>query len=274
MTTLFLTAAVGGDKFLAAANRLLSEARNLEVFTSCQIARDSDIDLLSHYLGVNYSKKKHLMNPKLLFSNYGWKPTVAYLGFLGRWGRFDSIFYLDAGCEICPSIFSRYRIDKLIQESNKKGAVFFSSQSSEIQHNSGKLLDFFELDSNCFDSHQIQAGTWVMSQEVGLDISKKWFDFYTIEEKLLFEVANQDHNFRHDQSVLSLIVKSYKKFDFSSQFAGPRRNFLSDLKGFFMPFRVARNRYSSSSTFHPFLLRLGAITLVLRSKVLRLFRIP
>lgn len=152
--------------------------------------------------------KDHMMNFSKGAGLWAWKPAVMALA-LTKLPKDVLVYYIDAGCEI--SVFGVERFAQYDKHLQNHSILCFELPFVEHQWSNSSLISEFP---NLKFTSQIQA-TWfaVKNDVVGEKIITKWDQLSRQDNfRRLKEVRiNQGGDFvghRHDQSVLSCVIKS------------------------------------------------------------------
>jgi hypothetical protein len=207
---LFLTAAFGSEEYQYAADRLISQAKKLNLFDKLHIATLDDLLQISPESVRNIPK--NTLNSSHKFGHYFWKPVVVSAGIDGFWGDFDGVVYVDAGSEIIAGFFSQIFFSFHMRNAHKFGISMFSIRTPEIVYTKREVLDFFNLGSEHNQSNQFQSGTIFLSGNSGREICILWRDICGLCPELVFPETRieQYRSFiahRHEQSVISCLLK-------------------------------------------------------------------
>ena len=163
---------------------------------------------------IFYNKNRHIFEQKRGAGYWLWKPYFLNKTFeMASHG--DIIIYTDAG-----SFFIK-NIDKYInflRESNRS-CIFFELPLLEIQWSNKYTLDFFKNHYNYSDdfSNQITANFFIIKKTKDTELFVKDYLNLCQNAKLITDEATELFNehkmfieHRHDQSILSNLVKIYK----------------------------------------------------------------
>jgi hypothetical protein len=144
-----------------------------------------------------------------------WKPFLA-VKMLESMSEGDVLCYLDAGCELNPNGLPKLR--KYIDRARNDGGVFFQVWHKEKCWNKMDTLLFFgvEADREILEGGQIESGTWLMRKgDDMLDAAREWDRVHQLDDHHhATDARSKKRNLptfrehRHDQSILSLIVKT------------------------------------------------------------------
>lgn len=208
----FFTYGGGADKWRAAAQRLTRQARELGIFY--QVECWTDRRLQTEFPDA-YQHHSQLMNQR---GNgyWWWKPFLTHV-MLERMADGDVLCYLDAGCELNPKGMPKLR--KYIDQAATHGGVFFRVWHKEKCWNKMDTLKLFNIlpsNTDVLETGQVESGTWLMRRDdTIIDLVRRWEEVH--------EMNNHHHatdapsvtpnlkcfrEHRHDQSILSLLVKT------------------------------------------------------------------
>jgi hypothetical protein len=258
---LFITASFGSLEIKEAAKRLIGQAKNLNVFDQFVTVQESDLHSICPYLDEWYTSKQLMTTPG--YGYYAWKSSIAHAAITGHWGDFETIFFLDAGCELLPGNRSKSLIKDLIEKSRKQGLVVFSSQCVEWQYSKPEIWRFFPNSNPKDESDQFMGGIWIISGKLGLEFASLWSGIVSVGPEITNEITdNPPPGFiapRHDQSIFSLAAKSLGIFPETDRPPFPGNNFVSKLAALRFPIWAARNR-SGVSRITPLLRILALLT--------------
>lgn len=269
MRYLFVTAGIGSPDLERAGLRIVGHAKELGIFDKTILVTENDLrNTLRPYLDF---VPEDDMNLESKFGFFAWKPLIAKLALDGYWGDFESVCYLDAGCEILPSLWTRRNFLDYLEKASEIGAIVFHSLAPEKLYTTRDVFKLFpEIDLNDA-TPQIQGGTWFLGNQLGSEISSTWYDTckssYTLMTNSV-DFARECADFvapRNDQSFFSLTCKTFKIFPEAVIPPGGGKGIRTQIRSIFFPFRWARNR--TGKTENDFLLSVfGKISLVVYFK--------
>jgi len=198
----------GSAKYAEAALRLSKEAeifflkKNIFTYTSfeqlCNISKVK-VDILSK-LAANYSQG---------FGLWAWKP-FCIINTMHEVTENTQIFYIDAGCELSTQGINAFEL--MSKRLSRCGYLFYQLPFPECHWTDTSVLNFFGIDLNDM-SGQVQA-TWfaIINNDKWRSIILDWAHFCILHEGVLLYSASPYH--RHDQSVLSCMLKKYRDLQF------------------------------------------------------------
>jgi hypothetical protein len=205
---LFVTFAT--ETWQNAGKRIIEEANNSNLFYKTICFTENDLDRIGfkNFYGDELSKTKG-------YGYYAWKSNL--LKYLYENEEYDYLLYLDAGSEFninSKNIDYFYNIVKKCQKnhfivSKLKNEFLDKNWCKKITIETMKVIDVY--------SDQIQSG-FILCDKYPLvkKIIDEWVYFSEFDNGVLInnlENRGIDEHFvdhRHDQSILSLILKKYK----------------------------------------------------------------
>jgi hypothetical protein len=131
----------------------------------------------------------------------------------GFWGKFDGVCFLDAGCEVNFNFLSQRRLKRILIQAEHGGVVAYTIDSSEQKMTKRALLNYFDLDSDT--SNQFQSGSVFFFGEKGREIASEWAQVTSADVHFSDDSVSIGgeldgfYEHRHDQSILSLILKKH-----------------------------------------------------------------
>lgn len=250
---LFITAALGSQTILGAANRLEKQAQATKLFAKTVVVTESDLLDICPHLFNWYTPDELHSTPG--FGYFIWKSAIAKAATEGYWGNYSSVLFLDAGCEIVPGSRSSSILSRLISKSKDSGVVVFSTGCPEWQYTKPYVWSHFNHLSPLNSSDQMMGGIWILSGERGAQIAEKWNSYVALSPEMTNDSVDQlPQGFvapRHDQSIFSLVLKTFGVVPESEFPPFPRNTFLSKLLALRFPIWAARNRSSLSTITLP-----------------------
>ena len=242
-----LTYAGGHPNWLSAARRLASQGRQLERVQDFTIYTKGNLDadflernrgfIDSHTRGAGY---------------WLWKPQIL-LQALSQTKSAEFLYYQDAGSEIYVTSKSQKKFETYLTHAREFGVFVFDSGHPEQFWTKEDLLKQFVV-PGFRESTQCLSGTIIFDREFAFEICNLWLEkmeesnyHYLDDSKSLTSNVQGFIEHRHDQSILSLILKQRKIpfFPDSSQIT------LDELKVNEEPIWNVRNRSRTSLITHP-----------------------
>ena len=217
MAKLVFTSFAGGDKsFRLSALRIKNEAINSKFFDRIYVFDD----LTASGKLKNFLIKHFWILPERGFGFWAWKPYLL-LEVFDQCNEGDIILYADAGCQI--SKFGSEKLYSNVSTCQKYGALFFDMPVYiEKDWTKKRLFEHMQvLDKpSILDTPQIQATYfYIKVNEFNKKIILEWannavednFCYINDQDSMGVSGANY-HEHRHDQSILSILVKKYGLF--------------------------------------------------------------
>lgn len=210
----FWTFGGGGQPYRDAAHRLCKQARQMGVFD--QVVCYTDTKLRREFPDLVKRHRDLIASSRRGWGYWFWKPFLAYK-MLQSVNEGDMIVYLDAGCEL--NLRGKPKMRQYIARAFEDGSLFFHLTAKRTEERYCKMdtLHYFGIDTNDIlrKSAQIESGTWFMVKSPKiLKLTQDWMRVHGVENyhhvtdarsKLPNAPGFQGH--RHDQSILSLLIK-------------------------------------------------------------------
>ena len=262
-----LTAGFGSPEMEAAALRVRGQAQSLELFSTVIAFTNKDLPnccpkMVTQYGGYLNSSHKG-------FGYFAWKVELVHSALSGAFGPCDGVVWVDAGCEVYKSLWTRLRLKSWMRNAEKTGTFVYSLDTPEQDFTKKALFDHFpDLDSSD-RSPQFQATWFMLHGDIGKSIADQWMEIASsgistldLSQSPGGEVETfKEHRF--DQSIFSLVLKSrstpLNKYKQAGGFSGVK----SQIRAFlFHPIWTSRNR-SGYSIQNRFLHLIGRLSLLL-----------
>jgi len=212
MTTYFITFGAGKPDYYAAGNRLLVQARNLNVFDHTKLYTDQDLKNDKSFW--NQHSNFIETNPR----GYGywlWKPYIIK-DAMDKMKDGDILLYLDCGCEfnIAKKGMIKYFLGMI-----KNEHIIGTRNCIEKQYNKMDLVEKLGMsDDMHLNTLQHQAGALLfLVCDKTRNLVNQWYeigsDYHNIDDSPSI-LKNLDcfREHRHDQSIFSLLTKKYDLF--------------------------------------------------------------
>ena len=249
MKILFLTFGEGTVGFSRAAERLKREFTEYFPEQTALIVNAKTLNKISPEFWA--AKQKFVKRNPRGYGNWFWKPTLVNLAFLGKFGEFDLLIYLDAGCELNFSTkTASMRFEEYLQMAMESGGLAFAHKVgqfgiedfSEVKWTKPSVLNYLEPDSETLLSAQLQAGCFFLARE-SAQLAFDWFNISNLNDSAFLqdEVAVGQYTHRNDQSIFSILWKKagYRIIDDETFF-----DFKADLLASNFPIWTSRNASS------------------------------
>jgi len=200
----------GNNVFNNSKERIYKEAINSKFFNSVSIYSPDD---LSKEFVNNFSEILSL--PRI--GGYGiWRPYIIKEK-LNKIDENDYLIYLDAGCTINHSAEKRFYEYIELLNNSEYGIISFQLTHPERNYTTNEIFEYFNLNVNSKEAldNQFLDGILIMKKNNHLiNIIDKWLEVVYNNPLLFTDYFNNDQNDyfidnRHEQSILSIIVKLY-----------------------------------------------------------------
>ena len=253
---LVLTAGLGGDNFKEAADRVVKDSLRFSFVKKAVAVYEKDLPLVCPSSYTNY--RAFLNSKHHGYGYFSWKSEIVMQGLSGYWGDFEGVIWIDAGCEVFPTLFTQLRLKTWLIKSKKYGVHCFTLRTPESSYTKKDVFGLFpQLQSND-KTDQIQA-TWIIFHKFASPLAAEWFKKSQLGINYLdLSVSKQgdpsefiEHRF--DQSLLSLTLKSNGILPSTIEPVAGKSGLLSILKASMHPIWTSRNR--EGKTLIPFALR-------------------
>jgi hypothetical protein len=240
-----VTAGLGEQNFQDAAERVVSQAKGLKMFSECLVLSDVNVEKNAFQITDRYPG---------LFSSSNWgygymtyKPAALLNLMDGTFGKFSGAVWVDAGCEIYPSYLNLIRFRYFILIAKRRGIACFTLDTPEYQYTKRELFDFFEVPDPISYGSQIQATWFLVYGEKGKRIMREWLEcILENEEKFNFDVSSDEYSdfiqHRNDQSIFSMVCKRNNIIPMRLKPTPGCGSWRTLLRGFFHPIWTSRNR--------------------------------
>ena len=217
---IFLTFGAG-ENFINAAQRLSIQACRTGVFHKIKTYIDDDLKTMTDFWNTHGD---FISNNNRMYGYGIWKPFLV-LKTLDEMKDGDYLFYADSGCDFdleCENIKERYEV---VINQMKHHNVFINATfcNHDRQMNKMDLVDHLDMTQHpgFLEEFQIQATTFlIVKNERTVDFVKQWYEiccnYHMIDDTPSILPNLPDYNeHRHDQSVLSLLMKKMNLSNFS-----------------------------------------------------------
>lgn len=273
MNWLFLTVGAGSKEFEGAAQRLASQVERCHLFSKVLLIDTSLLLNLVPELSPRLMTETGENTPG--FGYYSWKSRIARLAIDGHFGNFDGVVLVDAGCEFHLSAKSRQTLLRYFDSARNRGVAAFQISTPEYRLTKSRVFKYFPKISPEDSSQQFQSGILFIDVRSGRKMiemwdSIVWEDVRNVDDHLDLERDNF-YAHRHDQSVLSLVLKNHGMRALHPNPPGVVRGFRNSLKANAFPIWWSRNR-TGKSTIPFFLKKYGMLTYSLDQKFLVKFK--
>jgi hypothetical protein len=238
----FVSFGTGDGGYRSALQRLKKEIKRLDSEAKVWLFDENNVDEDICGLSVKLSifAKKYPRG----YGLWVWKPWIIWQ-VLNNAQEGDVVFYLDAGCTVHTSAASISRYHDYLTYIKQQGMLHFHQKYLLRSWSKRAVLEHFNIDVSELDTGQTLGGIQgYLVNESSRHFVKAWLLACTLDNgRLLQDVENnalEDSQFiehRHDQSVLSCLIKQQNKVTIPDEtFFFPNWN----LKGDGFPFWATR----------------------------------
>jgi hypothetical protein len=213
MDWLMLSFAAGSEEMHGAGKRLIAQAKDSGLFAKSLLITE---DSLFKFNEDGSKLKSFIDSNQRGYGLFAWKSYIFNLAMQGAFGKYDGIFYADAGCELLWNKRSLKYFKELMDLTSVAGILTFSTPIPEYVYTKKDALDLLNNPEHIY-SPQIEATVIFASphSDCALELVGRWWDISSIDNfKYLVDSEDEqemdefiDH--RHDQSILSILLKNY-----------------------------------------------------------------
>lgn len=208
----FLTFGGGSVNYHNAVDRICKQAEEFEIFD--RIIGYKCKDLPTQFPEFWEREKDFIRSHPRGYGYWIWKPFLV-LDTLERMNDGDILFYGDAGCEL--NIRGKSRMMEYIEMTKERDTLFFQITRPEFKWTKADSVMSvgLSMDSPILQSNQIESNAFFLKKtEVVLnlirevkEIANKVHHHYVTDDRSLMPNHPEFVEHRHDQSLLSLLVK-------------------------------------------------------------------
>jgi len=169
-----VTAGVGSQQFEGAAKRVQSTLQGSRMVDKVVAVLTDDLREICPLTSKIYAD---LINTQT--RGYGfmcWKAEIVNAAFMGRWGNFDGVIWIDAGCEVTLNPLSKLNFRKFQKHSKDHGVASFTLETKEIEYTKRDIFDLFPEINPEAAGDQIQSTWMFLHGDKGRLISKQWLE--------------------------------------------------------------------------------------------------
>jgi hypothetical protein len=247
---LLITAGFGSSEMEGAALRVKKQAESLGLLDQVTAITTKDLAAACPLVWAKYSQ--YLAPSHKGYGYFSWKVELVYGALHGNFGDFDGVIWVDAGCEIFNSPWTRARLKRWMKNTEKTGTFLYTLDTPEQDFTKSLAFEEFpELDPND-RSPQVQATWFMLHGEIGREITEKWLEV-SLKDIALLDLSPSpkgevstfvEHRF--DQALLSLLIKSLKQAVDSYFPCSGNSGIRSRIRGVIHPIWTSRNRTATS----------------------------
>ena len=207
-----------------AASRLRSELQTTGLFDQVLSFNFDEAKSFSKSIAENSAYFK--LNSKG-FGYWLWKP-ILMSSLIARFPH-HGIAYFDAGCELNVNALSTWRFRRYLRIAEKRGMLVFKLKHFEDVWTKADLIHLISPVEIKFPTNQASASVIFCANENGKKLVADWERIAQMDNYHFLDDTNSilqnSKNFiehRHDQSILSLLTKSYNLKLKRDETHGPR----------------------------------------------------
>lgn len=217
MSLYFITFGGGTQHYKNAVKRICKQASRFNMFT--EIFGFTDDDLKSDLDFWNKHGDFINSNPQ----GYGfWIWKIYLLRKLMKDDKYkegDIFFYVDAGCEM--NLRGKLRFKEYIKMVEDNDTLAMRLETfSEKKYTKADLLEYLNVSEEDMNSDQVEGGIlFIKKTKTNMDALDEIYNIQTLNNyhyidntESIFPNYSEFIEHRHDQSVISLIFKKYKRF--------------------------------------------------------------
>jgi hypothetical protein len=208
------------DNYIDAANRLKNQAEELNIFDMIKVYTPDDLKEDDEFWNKH---QDFIENNRRLYGYALWKPYIIHKT-IQTLNDGDILLYLDCGCELI--INEKDHILMYINECINKYKLFLSitPEGNEKRYCKMDLLHKLKINNDpiILNTHQFQSGFIFLEVNISTRfLINEWYnlasnDYHNIDDSpSIIPNISEYIEHRHDQSILSLLIKKYDIQHFS-----------------------------------------------------------
>lgn len=245
-----VTAGFLPTNFEEAANRVEEDLLDLYPFTTILKFTSRNLEKCAPQTLRNYGEFLREGTPG--YGYYSWKPEIVQRVINGEFGECDGVIWIDGGCEVFNSPWTRKNLNNQIKFAEETGYLVFELDTPENKYTKSDVFDLFPSVNRADASPQVQATHFFLYGDIGREIANTWFAAGLEGIHMFDHTPSRDGDpdgfvlHKSDQSIFSVTMKS---LGLSERMAPPpagNRGLLSRLRAMRSPIWVARNRNGKS----------------------------
>lgn len=201
--------------------RLADQAKSTGWFDSITVCGEEDVWKEKFWNENHDDHTRARQERKNAYWNYYWYKATLVYKIIKTLDDNDILVWLDAGCAI--NIRAKKRFYEYIDLVNKgPGFVGFGGVKSkkdsfpnELTHTKKDLLIFLNIDEDLYGTTQLASGAFLVKKnDFGVKLMHDWckisnIDHFINEDKGFYPETSEFMGHRHDQSILSCLVKQH-----------------------------------------------------------------
>lgn len=206
------------SRFQESINRLKNEVINFKMIEEAHYYTEMDLDPI-------FRKKFHPFRHSRGYGYWKWKPYLVKTMF-DRINMDDILIWSDVGNVFNIQGEQRFKEYIDMVKTNETGILYFLQEGNiERWWTKGDLFNYFGVYENpqFTDSSQAWAGCFILRKTIlSQEMVDRWYDVHMNHYDLTTDKRSKTPNLqgfienRHDQSVFSLLVKSYNSIKLSN----------------------------------------------------------
>jgi hypothetical protein len=241
-----VTAGLQPKNFEEAAERLERDLRGIFPFERILNFTYKDLEKCTP---LTLEKFGEALKDDIFAYGYGWwKTEIVHAVLSGKFGECDGIVWLDSGCEVLDTPWTRNRFRKQIQLAEEYGYLAFELETPESLYTKSDTFSHFPSLNTDDISAQVQATHFFLYGERGREICETWLktglsDIHMYNHSP--SLSGEREGFvlhKSDQSILSLTMKSLGRTRRMTPPPAGNRGLLSRISAMRAPVWVTRNR--------------------------------
>jgi hypothetical protein len=215
----FLTFGAPYKLYHDAVNRICFQAKEVNLFHKIYGFTE---DKLKEDILFWKNHSNFILNNRRGYGYWIWKPYII-LDVLKNINDGDILLWCDSGCEI--NIEGKDKLIELFEKVNDKLILGTNGGSDDINYTKMDIINYFNYTENnkdILEIQQVQSGCLIMKKcNIIINLITEWFNICSNNYNLIDDSPSKLINFndfienRHDQSILSLLIKKYKLVDYS-----------------------------------------------------------
>ena len=249
----FLTFGGGSVNYHSAVDRICKQADDFELFE--RIIGYKCKDLPKIFPEFWEREKEFIKSHPRGYGYWIWRPLLI-LDTFEKMNDGDILLFADAGCEL--NVYGKNRMLEYIDMTKNHGCLFFQIEHPDYKWTKADCIDVIglDLDSSIVNSDQIEGGSFFLKKtERNITLIKKVSEIanldchhYITDERSRIPNHPEFIEHRHDQSILSLLVKKGEFNYLSSEYSiKGERYFAPDWnRGKKFPILTMRTRHGTS----------------------------
>jgi hypothetical protein len=245
-----VTAGFSPKNFELAANRVERDISGLYPFKKILNFASKDLERCAPQTFAEFGS--FLREDVPGYGYYSWKSEIINQVINGAFGECDGVVWVDAGCEIFNSVWTRKRFLNQITLAEQHGYLVFDLSLPEYKYSKADAIESFPSLPKDDKTAQVQATHFFLYGSTGRAIAKTWLEVGLTgihmfdDSPSLNKEADDFVLHKSDQSLLSLTIKSLNANERMIAPPAGNRGFLSRISAIRAPIWTSRNRDGDS----------------------------